>query len=115
LRQELQLILKIARGLSPDELPELLGEIEEVRYTAIARLSMQTPFTSSEPDQLLEVEEAAKRLSMSEDYLYRHSKDFPFTRRIGRRLLFSSLGIDRYIKQQDGLTTRRHRATLRSL
>ena len=25
------------------------------------------------------------------------------------------LGIDRYIKQQDGLTTRRHRATLRSL
>jgi len=115
LRPELQLILKIARELPCDELPNLLGEIEQVRYTAIARLSVPSHEPSSEPDQLLDVEEAAKRLSMSKDYLYRHKDKFPFTRREGRKLLFSSSGIDRYIKQPNSLTAGRHRATLRSL
>jgi excisionase family DNA binding protein len=112
LRQELQLLLRIAQELPHEELPGLLGEIEQVRYTAIARLSVPT-HTPSESDQLLSVEDAAKRLSISEDYLYRHGKEFPFTRRVGRRLLFSSAGIDRYLERQDGLTTKRHRATLR--
>ena len=115
MRPELQLILKIARELPTDELPSLLGQIEEVRYTALSRLTAPQHTTFSEPEQLLDITEAASRLKVSEDYLYRHSKDFPFTRREGRKLLFSSSGIDRYIKQQDGLTTRRHRATLRSL
>lgn len=115
MRPELQLILKAAREVPPDELPGLLGEIEEVRYTAIARLSAAPLSASSTPDELLSVEAAAKRLNVSEDYLYTHKNEFPFTRRIGRKLLFSSSGIDRYIKQQGGLTAGRHRATLRSL
>jgi excisionase family DNA binding protein len=115
LRQELQLILKIAQELPCDELPSLLGEIEQVRYTAIARLSVPSHEPSSDPDQLLDVEEAAKRMSMSKDYLYRHKDKYPFTRREGRKVLFSSSGIDRYIKQGGDLTTKRHGATLRSL
>ena len=115
MRQELQLILKVARELPPDDLPHFLAEVEEIRYTALFRLSAPSHTPSAEPDQLLTVEEASHRLGMSQDYVYRHSKEFPFTRRIGRKLLFSSSGIDRYIKQQGSLTAKPHRATLRSL
>lgn len=71
----------------------------------MARLT--APAQPSGADELLSVEEASRRLGVSKDYLYRHGSDFPFTRRIGRKLLFSSLGIEKYIKQQNSLTARR--------
>jgi excisionase family DNA binding protein len=49
----------------------------------------------------LAVNAAAERLGVSTDYLYRHQDEFPFTRRIGRKLLFSSLGIDAYLKKKE--------------
>jgi hypothetical protein len=106
MRDELQFVLRYARELPPEELPKLLGEIEEVRCTAMARLT--APVQPSGADELLSVTEASRRLGVSKDYLYRHGSDFPFTRRIGRKLLFSSIGIDRQIKQQSSLTARRH-------
>jgi hypothetical protein len=106
MRDELQFVLRYARELPAEELPKLLGEIEEVRCTAMARLT--APIQPSGADELLSVAEASRRLGVSKDYLYRHGSDFPFTRRIGRKLLFSSLGIDRHIKQQSSLTARRH-------
>ena len=106
MRDELQFVLRYARELPAEELPKLLGEIEEVRCTAMARLT--APVQLSGADELLSVAEASQRLGVSKDYLYRHGSDFPFTRRIGRKLLFSSLGIDRHIKQHSSLTARRH-------
>jgi len=50
-------------------------------------------------DELLDVDEAAERLAMSKEYLYRHHGKLPFARRMGRKLLFSSLGITEYIKK----------------
>jgi excisionase family DNA binding protein len=38
-------------------------------------------------DRLLSVREAAERLGMSPDWVYRHAKQLPFTRRVGRRAL----------------------------
>ena len=111
MRDELQFALMIARELPAPELPTFLGEIELIRYTAIARLNTLGP-TPAESDQLLSIDQACARLGVSKDYLYRHGKDFPFTRRMGRKLLFSSLGIDRHIRQQSSLTVRRHRASL---
>src|SRR5690349_16120400 len=86
LRQELQFILRAVLEIPADELPGLLGEIEEVRYTALARLTTPNQSHSTEPDQLLSIAEAAQRLNVSQDYLYRHGKQLPFTRRMGRRL-----------------------------
>ena len=106
MRDELQAVLLAAQQVPADQLPQLLGELEEVRCTAIARLSAPAP--TQPEDYLLDVEAAAHRLGVSKDYLYRHGSDFPFTRRIGRKLLFSSLGIDRHIRQQSSLTARRH-------
>lgn len=97
MRDELQFVLRAARELPVEQLPRLLGELEECRCTAMARLAVPAPF-QAQPDELLDVEEATRRLGLSKDYLYRHHSDFPFTRRVGRKLLFSGLGIERYIK-----------------
>jgi hypothetical protein len=55
---------------SPAEIPALLGELEQIRVTAPARLS--SPAAACPPDELLDVHTTAKRLGVSEDYLYRH-------------------------------------------
>jgi len=97
MRNELQAVLIAARELPAGELPRLLGELEEIRCTAMARLAAPAP-AQSQADELLSTPEAARRLGISQDYLYRHHRDFPFTRRVGRRLLFSAMGIEKYIK-----------------
>lgn len=97
MREELQPVLTIAQSLPAEELPRLLGDLEEVRATAMLRLA--TPPAPAN-DELLDIEEAARRLAISEGYLYRHHKQFPFTRRLGRRLLFSSAGIHEYLKRR---------------
>jgi predicted DNA-binding transcriptional regulator AlpA len=49
-------------------------------------------------DRLLDAEEAATLLSVSEDWLYRYAKKLPFTRKLGPKMLrFSSLGIQKYL------------------
>jgi predicted DNA-binding transcriptional regulator AlpA len=95
-RPELQLALDQARQLPPEELPRLLGDLREVEAVCIMRLASPTVETK---DELLEVPEAAHRLGVSPDYLYHHHTKFPFTRRIGRKLLFSSLGLESYLKK----------------
>jgi predicted DNA-binding transcriptional regulator AlpA len=54
------------------------------------------------PDVLLDVETAAKRLATTEDWLYRHARQLPFTVRQGRSVRFSSAGIERYIRSRQG-------------
>ena len=97
MRAELQQALVVAKQLAPEELPRLIGELEEIRCTALARLSALVS-VAPQKDELLDVTEAASRLGISKDYLYRHHNRFPFTRRMGRGLRFSALGIEKYIK-----------------
>jgi hypothetical protein len=99
MRKDLELALQLARNLKVEQLPEFLGELEHVRVVAFARLAAPV-FMQPQIDRQLEVEEAAKLLGMSEDYLYRHHQKFPFTRREGRRLLFSLLGIQKHIREK---------------
>jgi len=96
MRSALQPVLDLARTLAPEELPRLLGDLEEIRASALARLTAPQPI-QAQADELLDVSEAARRLGMSEDYVYRHHKDFTFTRHMGSRLLFSLRGIEKHI------------------
>jgi predicted DNA-binding transcriptional regulator AlpA len=98
MRSELQLALRLAETSSPEEIPSLLGELEQIRVTALARLAMPTAAIST--DELLDVGTTAKRLGVSRDYLYRNRKQFPFARRIGRKLLFSSVGLEKYMARR---------------
>jgi hypothetical protein len=95
-RQELQSALTAARELPPEELPRLLGELEEIRATAMARLA--SPPAVAQEDELLDVDEAASRLGVSTDYVYHHHPEWSFTRRQGKKLLFSKLGLERYLR-----------------
>jgi hypothetical protein len=98
MRTELKSAFDLARNLAPEELPELLGELEQVRAVALARLLTRTD--EARPDELLDVTEAAARLHVSKPYLYKNSSRFKFSRRIGRKLLFSSAGLDSYLRKQ---------------
>jgi predicted DNA-binding transcriptional regulator AlpA len=53
-------------------------------------------------DRLLNVAEAAVKLGVKPDWLYRHHRSLPFTVRHGRLLRFSELGIDDYIRRRLG-------------
>ena len=51
-----------------------------------------------EADHLLDANEAAKLLSISPDWLYRHAGRLPFTRKLGPKMLrFSYQGIQKYL------------------
>jgi predicted DNA-binding transcriptional regulator AlpA len=97
MREELESALIAAQTASLEELPRLLGDLEEVRAIAMARLI--APASPHTPDMLLEVDKAAERLGVSCDYLYRNHRRFPFTRRMGRALRFSAHGIEQYLKR----------------
>jgi predicted DNA-binding transcriptional regulator AlpA len=53
-------------------------------------------------DRLLDVFEAAEKLGVTTDWLYRHHRKLPITVRHGRLLRFSELGIDDYIRRRRG-------------
>lgn len=57
----------------------------------------------SEEDRLLTVDEAATKLGVSKDWLYRRAKKLPFTVFQSPRMVrFSIRGIERYIRQRQG-------------
>lgn len=89
-----------AGSLSASEHPELVGELvgELAALSARVQMAMMVPRSSNgHGDRLLTVDEAAERLNLSKDTLYRRADDFPFTVRHGRKVGYSSNGIDRYI------------------
>jgi excisionase family DNA binding protein len=94
-----------------DRLPDLFGQLAIIHTTAQLALNAASQGAPQPHDELLAVDEAASRLGMSRDYLYRHAKQFPFTRREGRSLRFSAQGIQSYI-QKDSLTVRQHRRSI---
>jgi excisionase family DNA binding protein len=59
------------------------------------------PAAASAPDENVDVEEGARRLGVSVRFVYRHQRDLPVVR-VGRRVLLSSRGIDRFIAQRAG-------------
>lgn len=95
-----------ARDLSPDAARDLLARLAGLYPLLLAQaLNLPTGENGGAPvegDRLLTVEEAARKLSMSEDWCYRQAKRLPFAVRIGRQLRFSERGVERYIRQRQG-------------
>jgi hypothetical protein len=105
MRDDVQSLLAAAEQLPRAQLPELLGQIETVRVTAIARLTTTEPITSS--DELVGIGTAADRLGMSESYLYKNHGRFSFTRRIGNKLLFSTTEIAAFFAKTSAKSQKR--------
>jgi predicted DNA-binding transcriptional regulator AlpA len=53
-------------------------------------------------DRLLNVREAAEKLGVAPDWIYRHHGELPFRVRHGRLLRFSEIGIEEYIRKRHG-------------
>ncbi len=69
---------------------------DEVRK--IVREEVARANGNHEGDHLLDAEEASKILSVSPDWLYRHGRQLPFTRKLAPRVLrFSAQGIQKYL------------------
>jgi hypothetical protein len=98
LKRELQSLLELANDTPQAELPQLLGDLERIRVTAFVRLARRR--TEEEDDELLSVDVAAAKLKVSTDYMYRNHGKFLFTRREGRKLLFSSVGLNAYMRKK---------------
>jgi excisionase family DNA binding protein len=93
--------------LQPDQLSALLAQVSAVQACMAARLvaTTQDQSNSDRDESLLTVEQAASRLGVSEDWLYRRTGKLPFVVRMGRQVRFSASGIDRYIKNRTGRTS----------
>jgi hypothetical protein len=80
--------------------------VQTVLLGALLTASARTGADAApEPETLLDIGEAAKRLATTRDWLYRHAGRLPFTVRNGRQLRFSARGIARYIRERQGLGT----------
>ncbi len=102
---ELDKVERLITEAAASELPALLGELGRLHSLVLARLASTANghghSAPAQPDTLLDAKEAARRLGLSVDALYRR-KDWPFAVRIGRRVRFSAQGVERFIRQRRG-------------
>ncbi len=79
--------------------PSLFSEAVRAELRDIVKEAVQAASQNGhQGDRLLDVEETAKLLCVEEDWLYRHSRRLPFTRKLGPKMLrFSYQGIQKYL------------------
>ena len=90
-------------AVPPGRIPALLSQLSALQGAMAARLiSADRDEPVSSEDTLLTVDQAAERLGVSTDWLFRRSRTLPFVVRLGRHLRFSNRGIDRYLRNRTG-------------
>lgn len=92
----------VIQDATPEQCPALMGQLEALKASLWLKMTRGAPGASVQEDRLLTAEEVAGRLQLSTDYVYRHAHQFPFLIREGRKVRFSQLGLDRYLKQRQG-------------
>ena len=83
-----------------EKLAAFVIELSALTARAAARLAARPPTASPASECLLTADEVAERLKLSRDVVYRHATRWPFTRRVGRAVRFSSTGLDRWLARQ---------------
>jgi predicted DNA-binding transcriptional regulator AlpA len=92
--------LEAVDDIPAEHLPAVMIYFTALQGRAAARLATVLPAGSNgdAPAALLDVRQAAERLGVSEDWLYRNAPKLPFTRRVGRRALrFDAPGLARWV------------------
>jgi predicted DNA-binding transcriptional regulator AlpA len=86
------------------DLPRLIGALEAAKAQAWSRITVTAPNRNGTepPDENLSATVAARRLGLSKEWIYRHADSLPFTVKIGRRVLFSAKGLERWNHQRTG-------------
>jgi predicted DNA-binding transcriptional regulator AlpA len=96
-----------ATALPPEAVKALLARCTIAHGVLVAQLlEVSQDGTSAtqatHEDRLLDVGDAAQRLGVSPDWLYRRVGKLPFVVRLGRTVRCSAAGLDRYIRQRQG-------------
>jgi predicted DNA-binding transcriptional regulator AlpA len=96
----------IPAGASYEQAMKLLGELAAL-HASLAAVPISVPPertpSGSMPveDRLLTPSELAERMNVTIRWVYRHANDWPFTRRLSRRMLrFSEAGVARFLAQK---------------
>jgi excisionase family DNA binding protein len=96
---------RLVAQLSPEAVRAVLAasaamvvQLAALQPVLLARLLEVDGTPTESAEGLLDVEEAAKKIGMSRDWLYRHAKGLPFTRRVGRALRFDRVGLDAWVR-----------------
>ncbi|MBI4470957.1 MAG: helix-turn-helix domain-containing protein [Acidobacteria bacterium] len=89
-------------ALAVEELAALRGELMRLDALILARLTAGNGKAVPAPARLLDAKEAAVRLGVSTDWLYRRSGRLPFMVKVGGRTMFSEQGIVVYIQRRMG-------------
>lgn len=96
-------------GLPPAVLVDIVaraGAVVAAAQSAMVAKAMPSQQREAAHDNLLNVKQAAARLSVTEDWLYRHAQRLPFTVRLGPgQVRFSAAGIERFIRTRLAQTT----------
>jgi predicted DNA-binding transcriptional regulator AlpA len=88
-------------ALPKDAIAELRGQIAKLDTLLLSRLLVGCEDRSgADGDRLLDVAEAAAKLGLSRDALYRN--EYPFVVKIGNRRRFSERGIEKFIRNRTG-------------
>ena len=89
-------------SLPPEAIPAMRGELARLDTLLLMRVAMARSNGNSrneslEADNWLSAEQAAPILGVTPRWLYRHSKQLPFARRISRKVLrFSESGLRKW-------------------
>ena len=103
LQTHLDAIDRAIQEAGPRDVPAIVAALS-ARVGAVSARMMLLPDESRdkgvETDANLSTKEAARRLGVSPAWLYKNASRLPFTVRIGRRLLFSASGLERWNRQR---------------
>jgi len=94
-------IRELVEAARPEELAALAAELARDLAVVLTRIATaaetHTASAQRTPCQLLTIDEAAERLGVGTEWLYRHGRSLPFTRKIGHRTLrFDAAGLERW-------------------
>ena len=102
-RPDLAALLADPASLPVADIPAAIGELERVKAILWARLSAgpcPPERNGNGADRLRTAEQVSERTALSVAWLYRHADRLPFTRRIGRKVLFSEAGLAKWLAKR---------------
>jgi hypothetical protein len=89
-------------ALPKDVIADLRGQIAKLDTLLLSRLlSGEQHQAGADGDRLLTASEAASKLGLTKDALYRN--EYPFIVRVGSRRRFSEKGIEKFIRNRTGM------------
>ncbi len=91
-------------SLPVEMLPIVANELAALHVAVIARLTVASPAPprghSTTEDHMVDIAEASRLTGMSRSWLYKQSLKLPFCKHIGRKLVFSRVGIHRWLSSR---------------